>query len=244
MDRDVTSTAAKSSTSALVHIDTSDMRDPFARYALVVRAPCAERARAARPGRPTRMGTARGGRNNTFSVRKPTCADIGMADLKRVRLVTKRKVRLFHGRSQIYAWLRAHHSTIEALRLERPCLWAELALDMVEDGVLDAQGENPSRHNVRMTWPRVCRDVEAASVPARRKYPSRVSPDWRPQVVQAPLPVQAPPPVRPPLPVSPSTASSAPAAQRTAVSAEVQAKIDRVLEQLGEEDRKKFRFGG
>ena len=56
-----------------------------------------------------------------------------MSTGERTRLVRKRKVRPYQGRGAIYAWLRAQHAAIVALGSSRPCLWAELVLDMVED---------------------------------------------------------------------------------------------------------------
>ena len=71
---------------------------------------------------------------------------------------------------------------------------------MSEDGVLDSTGDPPTAHNIRMTWQRVCRDLEAeaAAKPKRRVPPSRISPDWRPTVVPQRQPAPAPPPAGPP----------------------------------------------
>jgi len=136
---------------------------------------------------------------------------------RRSRLIRKRKVRPYQGRSAIYAWLRAHHVAIAALRQSAPCFWAELVLDMVEDGVLDGRGANPTTQNTRMTWQRVQQDVEAEPAKAKPiggKYPSRISPDWRPQPV--PSPPVLPPPIQLPVPASvpvPGSLSTALAAQ-------------------------------
>lgn len=119
-----------------------------------------------------------------------------MKEIERSRLTRRRKVRPYQGRGPIYAWLRAHHASIEKLAAARPCIWAELALDMIEDGVVDGTGDPPTAHNIRMTWPRVCRDVAAEVVAAKPKRvpPSRISPDWRPTVVpqRAAAPAQQP----------------------------------------------------
>jgi hypothetical protein len=108
-----------------------------------------------------------------------------MKQIERSRLTRRRKVRPYQGRGPIYAWLRAHHASIEKLAPTRPCIWAELALDMIEDALVDGTGDPPTAHNIRMTWPRVCRDVaaEAAAAKPKRVPPSRISPDWRPTVV-------------------------------------------------------------
>jgi hypothetical protein len=94
-------------------------------------------------------------------------------------------------------------------------MWAELALDMSDDGVIDGSGDAPTAHNIRMTWPRVCRDVaaEAAAAKPKRVPPSRISPEWRPTVVPqkavspipkpvsaAPQPLAAPAAAGPPPP--------------------------------------------
>ncbi len=161
---------------------------------------------------------------------------------ERTRLVRKRKVRPYQGRGAIYAWLRAQHAAIVALGSSRPCLWAELVLDMVEDQVVDGNGERPSAHNVRMTWPRVCRDAEAEAASPKRKrtFPSRISPEWRPTIVP-------PPPTR-----HVANQPSAPAARLSAgnpavpadddMTPEGQAELDKIARILAEHDRKKFGF--
>ncbi len=119
-----------------------------------------------------------------------------MKEIERTRLTRRRKIRPYQGRGPIYAWLRAHHAAIEKAAPSRPCMWAELALDMRDDGIVDGSGDAPTAHNIRMTWPRVCRDVaaEAAAAKPKRVPPSRISPDWRPTVVpqRAVAPVQQP----------------------------------------------------
>jgi hypothetical protein len=108
-----------------------------------------------------------------------------MKENVRIRLTRQRKVRPYQGRGPIYAWLRAHHASIQKLEPTQPCIWAELVLDMGEDRVVDGTGDPPTANNIRMTWQRVCRDVaaEAAATKPKRVPPSRISPEWRPTVV-------------------------------------------------------------
>ncbi len=163
---------------------------------------------------------------------------------KRPRLIPKKKVRPYQGRSAVYAWLRAHHAAIEARRTAVPCLWAELALDMEEDGVLDGKAGLPGANNIRMTWVRVARDVAAeaaAKLPRRSKPPSRMSPDWRPEAI--------PPAVRPAasVPALCGPASLVPARsgnpmafeEDPATKARVDAYMDGVMEQLLDLDRRR-----
>lgn len=176
---------------------------------------------------------------------------------RRPRLIRKRKVRPYQGRSAIYAWLRSHHVAIAVLRNSAPCFWAELVLDMVEDGVVDGRGATPTAQNTRMTWQRVQRDVEAdpaKTSPIGGKYPSRISPDWRPQPL--PPPPALPPPLRAqaqaqaqalvPVPIGSSTAfvAQVDAADLSHLDevgrARVIAMQESVLGQLFEMDRKKF----
>jgi hypothetical protein len=106
----------------------------------------------------------------------------------------------------------------------------------------------PTAKAVTKVWQRVCRDVaEAQALKAKKKrpiggkFPSRISPDWRPEVV-------APPPMRPVLPapvqagaVSSQTDDDAHLTpeQREHVAREMES-LDR---QLNHADRR-FRFGG
>ena len=141
----------------------------------------------------------------------------------------------------IYAWLRAHHASIEKLAPTRPCIWAELALDMIEDAVVDGTGDPPTAHNIRMTWPRVCRDVaaEAAAAKPKRVPPSRISPDWRPTVV----------PPRPAVPAQqPASSSSAvvPTGRKSLVdpndSPRVQAEMAKLERMFDEAESRLLKF--
>jgi len=159
------------------------------------------------------------------------------------RLTRKKRVRDYNGRGSIYAWLRAHHGDVARQREVEQRPWLVLVREMVEDGVRREDGKEPSVKNVSRVWERVCRDVKAnaaASAPAKRKFPSRISPNWRPQTV--PPPPSIPPP---PMPVAPrSTALSGRYAptRDPDMTPEGQAEIDRIWAELVAEDERKFRF--
>jgi len=66
--------------------------------------------------------------------------------------------------------------------------WAALAEAMSREGLKGRNGVELTGRAVAQVWRRVCRDVEveadaAAAAAPKRKYPSRISADWRPQVV-------------------------------------------------------------
>ncbi len=173
-----------------------------------------------------------------------------MKEIVRTRVTRRRKVRPYQGRGPIYAWLRAHHASIEKLAPSRPCMWAELALDMSDDGVIDGSGDAPTAHNIRMTWPRVCRDVavEAAAAKPKRVPPSRISPEWRPTVV--PQKAVASPPMSMPLtaaslPSSPSSPEGPPPVDPridTTLPLEAQESLRKLFEQFDEVANSRLRF--
>ena len=169
-----------------------------------------------------------------------------MTESTRQRLVRRKKVRFYGGRGPLYSWLRTHHDEIQSLRGRHLNLWAALVLDMAEDGVATL-GDGPGlRDRTRHAWRRVERDVESESKVAKGKpsggnFPSRISPDWRPQTVVPPPPIRAPPPGPVPIPSS-ATAVTNPAA--TDKSREGLESLDRAFALLEADDRRKFRFGG
>ena len=174
-----------------------------------------------------------------------------MSDIERTRLFRKKLIRPYRGYGNVYGWLRAHHARVK--ELVATWAWADLVEEMLRDGLQGRGGVTPTPKAVSKVWQRVCRDVEAEASAVKPKtiYPSRISPDWRPQVVQPPLPVQPPPPTRHPMPATaPAPAGSLPAGSSKpsgdgiVISPEAQARIDRAMERLAADDRKKFRFGG
>jgi len=170
-----------------------------------------------------------------------------MADSERTRLFRKKVIRPYRGRGQVYAWLRAHHARVS--ELVQTWAWSDLVNEMLRDGLQGRDGATPTPKAVTKVWQRVQRDIEAEpakAAPIGGKYPSRISPDWRPQAA-APQPVRPSPPV----PVVPSPAPVAPAAAPRphgsvpividipeADRARVQAALDKAMDQLDEMGRK------
>ena len=105
------------------------------------------------------------------------------------RLTRKRRIREYNGRGAIYAWLRAHHGDVARLRDVEARPWLALVRDLVADGVHREDGNEPTVKNVARVWDRVCRDIkaDAAAAKPKRKFPSRISPDWRPQILSGSL---------------------------------------------------------
>lgn len=117
-----------------------------------------------------------------------------MEDLERVRLFRKKRIRPYRGRGEVYSWLRAHHDRVA--ELVPTWAWAELVQEMLRDGMRGRDGVTPTPKAVTKVWQRVQRDVEvnASAVQAKPtggKYPSRISSDWRPEVVPQPPPSAA-----------------------------------------------------
>jgi hypothetical protein len=110
-----------------------------------------------------------------------------MTDANATRLLfRKKRPKLFRGRGAVYSWLRAHQAEVAEMLAKGELSWAMLTAEMIRDGVKGARGEAPTPKAAARVWRRVCRDVDQAALaagPLKRKYPSRISPDWRPQVV-------------------------------------------------------------
>ena len=170
-----------------------------------------------------------------------------MPDENPTKLVRRRRVQAYRGHGGIYAWLRAHHVQIAALRAAGQRSWLDVIAEMVRDEVRDQNGADPVMKNVSRVWKRVCLDVaKAADLKAKKrpiggKFPSRISPDWRPEVV-------APPPIRPALPAPVQAGAVASQADDDShLTPEQREHVARVKEsiqrQIDEHDRK-FRFGG
>jgi hypothetical protein len=154
-----------------------------------------------------------------------------MPNPKRPRLVRKKRVHHYGGRGPIYAWLRTNYEEIGRLRAIHLNLWAELAQDMIADGITDAPAGRGLRDRIWKAWQRVCRDVEREAAAAKpvRKYPSRIAPDWRPAIVP-------PPPTRYVAP------PAAPTPVDDDMTPEGQAELDKIKRILAEHDRRKFGF--
>ena len=116
-----------------------------------------------------------------------------MSEPKRKRLVRKRKLDKWRGRGEIYAWLRAHHQKIKSLKVGDDRPWSELLLDLRADLAGSIPADRIALNNVLNTWKRVCRDLDDSPPVYRFKnYPSRISKDWRPEVVSSPTVEPAP----------------------------------------------------
>ncbi len=147
---------------------------------------------------------------------------------------------MFGGRGLIYSWLRTHHEEIEELHAVHLNLWAELALDMVEDGVTEAAEGRGLRDRIWKSWQRVKRDVvAAAAAKPKRVPPSRISPDWRPPIV----------PPRPTLPAQQpvaSTGAATPSGRKRDIdpnlSPHAKAEMEKLYDIFDEMESKRLRF--
>jgi hypothetical protein len=101
-------------------------------------------------------------------------------------LFRKKRPKLYRGRGEVYSWLRVHQAEVAEMLARGELSWPMLAAEMVRVGVKGGRGEPPTSKAAARVWRRVCRDVEQAALangPQKRKYPSRISPNWRPPVV-------------------------------------------------------------
>jgi hypothetical protein len=83
--------------------------------------------------------------------------------------------------------LRAHHAQVAARLATEELSWTTLAEALSREGLRGRNGVELTGRAVAQVWRRVCRDVEQVALsaePRERKYPSRISADWRPQVVE------------------------------------------------------------
>jgi hypothetical protein len=95
-------------------------------------------------------------------------------------------------RSSLFWWMVENHDELANAANGRRLQWTRLCAQFAELGLTDANGNPASEWTARKTWERArravakARELAAAKREAmpKRKYPSRVSPDWRPQVVE------------------------------------------------------------
>jgi hypothetical protein len=95
-------------------------------------------------------------------------------------------------RSPLFWWMVEHHDELAQAAEGRRLRWKQLCERFADLGLTDVNGKVASERTARATWARARRAVaearERASAkrPAHRrgKYPSRISADWRPQVVE------------------------------------------------------------
>jgi hypothetical protein len=115
-----------------------------------------------------------------------------MSDGHGINHFRKRRVRQYARRGQVYAWLRAYYSQVSAALKTGEQSWPGLVEVMARDGVTGRNSGTLTANAASKVWRRVERDIESeanrrAGERPRRKYPSRISPDWRPPLVSGVL---------------------------------------------------------
>ena len=95
-------------------------------------------------------------------------------------------------RSSLFWFLTQHHDELIAQAAGKRMLWDALCVRFAEHGLTDRRGLTATPKTARQTWLRARRAVAAARAQKAAadangrpgdKYPSRTSPDWRPQIV-------------------------------------------------------------
>ena len=95
-------------------------------------------------------------------------------------------------RSSLFWFLTQHHDELIAQADGKRMLWDALCVRFAEHGLTDRRGLTATPETARQTWLRARRAVAAARAQKAAadangrpgdKYPSRISPDWRPQIV-------------------------------------------------------------
>ena len=156
-------------------------------------------------------------------------------------------MRQYARRGYVYSWLRAYYSQVAAGLESGEQSWPSLVEAMARDGVTGRDGGKLTANAALKVWRRVCRDVDAdavarAGAAPKPKYPSRISPNWRPQVVE-PLPGSPP---SSPAAISAGTSGREVGAgsgktEEEGLSPHAREQYARMDEQLAKLDRK-FRF--
>ncbi len=149
-------------------------------------------------------------------------------------------------RSPLFWWMVVEHDAILASARSR-IHWKTFCDAAAKHGLTDTKGRPPTERNARETWRQariaVARErAGAAKLPKRSKPLSRISPDWRPEVV--------PPAVQPgamvPAPggqaglISARSVSLAALEADPVAKARVDAEMDRVMQQLLDMDHRTF----
>lgn len=101
-------------------------------------------------------------------------------------------MRQYARRGNVYAWLRAYYSQVSATLKTGEQSWPGLVNVMARDGITGRNRGKLTANAALKVWQRVERDVEVEVVRRgeerpKRKYPSRISPDWRPPLVSGAL---------------------------------------------------------
>ena len=103
-------------------------------------------------------------------------------------------------RSSLFWWLVEHHDEIAAEAGGKRMRWEPLCARFAAHGLRDVNGRPPSPRTARETWLQARRTVAQARERKRQadadvrpgqKFPSRISPAWRPQIVPPAGPVGA-----------------------------------------------------
>ena len=144
----------------------------------------------------------------------------------------------------MFWWMVENHNEMAAAAGAR-ISWKTFVEAATGRGLTDTRGEAITETNARQTWRRAKAAVASGSVKfeteeGRRKpkYPSRVSPDWRPrEVPQTPLrALPSPIPGPAPLPIGDKDEAT--------MEARGKAELDRIRAELAAHDAKKFRLHG
>lgn len=162
------------------------------------------------------------------------------------------------GNGEIYRWLKKNRRKVRAGFKSTGSGWNGVVASITKDGVTGRNGQAPNSCSVRRVWTRLCADLEVAAkaraaVQTKKavSHRSQQNPSWQPPITNAPRTVPAILPRREheqqllPRPQSPTPPSQAPprttkSALPENTSAEVRAKLERLKQQLLEDDYKKF----
>ncbi len=148
-------------------------------------------------------------------------------------------------RSTLFWWMLDHIDELVAAANGRRPRWGQLCERFASLDLKDGRGCLPSPEAARRTWRHVrlyAASQEAAKLPKRSKPPSRMSPDWRPEVVPpAVQPGTMVPALRGQSGLVPARGSSLAALEEDpAAKARADAMMDNVMQQLLDMDRKTF----
>lgn len=123
-----------------------------------------------------------------------------MSDQPTPLRIRKRRLIDYRNRGAIYSWLRAHHARVKSLLETGEATWPRLCAEMERHGVLDRMGAAPTPNPAIKVWRRLCEEMgDSQPVNRFKNYPSRIPKDWRPTVVEPPVPAQTtlPTPIAP-----------------------------------------------
>jgi hypothetical protein len=112
--------------------------------------------------------------------------------MPRQRRITKAILdTIAHGedRSPLFWWMVENHDEIIASARGRRMQWRTFCAEISRHGLTDTRGGPPTERGAREVWMQARRAVAQArqreqhSPSPQRKFPSRISPDWRPTIV-------------------------------------------------------------